>query len=137
MRSPMLAKVHIARKELALEEEDYRAILQRVCGKPSSSGCSDTELDRLLTEFKRLGWKPRSKGFLGHSDKPHVRKVFALWKELGRAGVLTDGSRKALHAFVKRQTGVAAAEWLTAADASKVTEGLKAMQRRQKPKAGA
>lgn len=132
-RSPMLAKVHIAKKELALAEDDYRALLVRITGKSSSRDCSEGELDRLLSEFKRLGWKPKTNGAASgvkKSGKPHVRKVYALWGELDRAGALHDGSRGALQSFVSRQTGVSSPEWLTATQANQVTEGLKAMLRR-------
>lgn len=129
-RSPMLAKVHIAKKELALADADYRELLARLTGKSSSAHCSETELDQVLKEFRRLGWKPRTNGAVKKSGKPHVRKVYALWGELERAGALRDGSRRALQAFVERQTGVASPEWLTAPQANLVTEGLKAMLRR-------
>lgn len=134
-RSPMLAKVHIAKKELALAEDDYRALLVRITGKASSRDCSEGELDRLLSEFKRLGWKPKTNSAASgtkKSGKPHVRKVYALWGELDRAGALHDGSRGALQSFVLRQTGVSSPEWLTATQANQVTEGLKAMLRRHR-----
>ena len=135
----MLAKVHIAKKELGLADDNYRAIMRRVTGKASSGVCSDIELQQLLAEFKRLGWKPKTNGAASgtkKSGKPHVRKVYALWGELDRAGALHDGSRGALQAFVQRQTGVASPEWLMAPQANQVTEGLKAMLARHKERAG-
>ena len=135
----MLAKVHIAKKELGLADDNYRAIMRRVTGKASSGACSDIELHQLLAEFKRLGWKPKMNGAAsaaGKSGKPHVRKVYALWGELHRAGALRDGSRRALQAFVQRQTGVSSPEWLTSPQANQVTEGLKAMLARHKERAG-
>lgn len=134
-RSPMLAKVHIAKKELALEEDDYRAVLTRIAGKASSGDCDDRELDKLIAEFKRLGWKQKSNpAGRGKSTKPHVRKIFALWRDAVTSGAISDGSRPALLAFVKRQTGVDQPDWLTAKDANRVSEGLKAMIARQKKK---
>jgi len=132
-RSPMLAKVHIAKKELALADDDYRAIVERITGKASSRDCSDADLDRLLKEFKRLGWKPKAGTAIGKkSGKPHVRKVYALWGELGRSGALHDGSSAALQTFVERQTGISSPEWLTPPQANQVTEGLKAMLQRHR-----
>lgn len=138
-RTPMLAKVHIAKKELALGDDDYRTLLARITGKASSRDCSEAELDRLLTEFKRLGWKPKTNGAASgarKSSKPHVRKVYALWGELDRAGALREGSRAALQSFVQRQTGVSSPEWLTAPQAKQVTEGLKAMLARHQAGTG-
>lgn len=132
-RRAMLAKVHLAAKELQLAEPAYRAIIHRVTGgaHDSAGACSDAQLDQLLAEFRRMGWKP-AKGQAGGkpSGKPHVRKVFALWADMCRAGIPDHPDRAALVAFVKRQTGVDNPEWLTAEQANQVTEGLKAWQRR-------
>lgn len=35
-RSPLLAKIHIARKDLGLDEDTYRAVLIRITGKRSA-----------------------------------------------------------------------------------------------------
>jgi phage gp16-like protein len=128
-RQPMLAKIHIARKELALDIDAYRAVLQRAAGKASAADCSDGELDRVLDEMKRLGWQPKA-GAVKKSDKPYIRKIFAIWGDLGRRGAIENASRQALAAFVKRQTGIDNPEWLSIEDAARVTEALKAMQRR-------
>lgn len=131
-RRALLAKVHIARKELALEEADYRALLVRVAGGESAAGLDAGGLEAVVAEMKRLGWKPPAGKPV--SPKRHVRHVYALWGELARKGALADGSRAALTAFVRRQTGVGSPEWLTATDASKVAEGLKAMLKRSEAK---
>jgi len=127
-RRAMIAKLHIARKELALAEESYRAILLRVAGKSSASECTDEQLDAVLAEFKRLGWKPKTKR--PRSGVPHVRKIYALWAEM--RPLLTDGGDAALRSFVKRQTGMDSPEWLDAPQANKVIEGLKAWGARLK-----
>lgn len=128
--SGLIAKVHIAKKELALTDEDYRATLERVTGKRSSKGLSDRALEALLAEFRRLGWKPKAgKGGNGF-EKPHVRKIYALWKEAGIVGAVGNASKEALRAFVLRQTGKSAPEFCAPPDANRVTEALKAMIRR-------
>lgn len=129
-RDPLLSKIHVARAQLGLADADYRALLGRVAGVDSAARLDARGRVAVLHEFKRLGWAPRAnsagKG-VKPSPKAHVRKVFALWGALERAGLLRDASRKALDAFVLRQTGVASVEWLTPEAATKVTEGLKAM----------
>lgn len=135
-RNPMLSKIHIAKKELALDDDDYRAILVRVTGKASSGDCSAGQLDALIAEFKRLGWTPKmGMGKFKPSDKPHVRKVFAVWGELGRKGAVRNPTKQALQAFVLKQTGVASPEWLSAKQANEVTEAFKAMLKRHQAKA--
>ncbi|WP_181183793.1 gp16 family protein [Prosthecodimorpha hirschii] len=123
-----LAMVHIAKKQLGLVDENYRAILVRLTGKDSSRDCSAADLDRLLGEFKRLGWAPKAKAKPNAaSDRPYVRKIYALWNEAGRCGAVENASRDALRAFTARQTGKAAPEFLTPAQANSVSEALKAM----------
>ena len=153
-RNPMLAKIHIAKKELGLDDGTYRTILERITGKSSSSGLPDSQLDAVLTEFKRLGWKPKAatataKTDAGKntrrriSDKPHVRKVFAIWDDLCSQGIPVIANRTGLLAFVARMTktesrpgGIADPEWLSAEEANKVVEGLKAWRARELAKRG-
>jgi phage gp16-like protein len=127
-RRAMIAKVQIARKDLALHEESYRAILMRVTGQDSSATCTVQQLDAVLREFARLGW--RAKPAKRRSNRPQIRLIHALWADL--APHLADGSDAALRAFVRRQTGVDAPEFLAGPQAAKVVEGLKAWGRRLK-----
>lgn len=132
-RNVMIAKVHVARKQLGMDEPAYRGLLQRATGKASSGDCTEAQLTLVLAEFRRLGWKPATNPAASGrrpSEKPYVRKIFALWGTLARDGALKDGSRAALVAFIERQTGVSHPDWLTAEQANSVTEGLKAIQQR-------
>jgi phage gp16-like protein len=131
--SGLLAKVQIARRQLGLAEDDYRAILARVTGKTSSKGLPDGALEAVLAEFRRLGWQPKA-GKTSGFGKPHVRKIYALWKEAGIVGAVENASKEALRAFVLRQTGKAAPEFCSPGDANRVTEALKAMIRRVEEK---
>lgn len=131
-RDPALAKIHMGKKALGLEDADYRALLARVAGVDSAARLDAGGKARVLAEFARLGWKPSLKDKPKISDKPGVRLVFGLWSELGRMGVV-GGGRGGLYAFVKRQTGVDNPEWLKAGDLNKVIEGLKAMRDRARP----
>lgn len=126
-RNPRAAKVHIARKELGLDEPTYRALLARVIGRDSSAGCTDAQLDAVLAEFRRLGWVPKVKS-PPLSKKPHVRAIFAIWRDLRPH--LRNHGREALRAFVQRQTGVADPEWLDGKQAASVIEALKAWLKR-------
>ena len=139
----MLAKVAIARKQLALDEDGYRGIVQRVTGQPSARAASDAQLHRLLGEFARLGFRPTApQASAVRSHKGHARKIVALWAEL--APLLAEPSAEALRHFVQRQTrdrlhpdGVAAPEFLDGRQAAKVIEGLKAWLAREQARAGA
>jgi hypothetical protein len=130
-RRTLLAKVHIARKQLALTEESYRDLLRRVTGFDSAGDCADGALTAVLEEFARLGFKPsRPK-----SAKPYVRLIYALWGEL--KPYLSNSSDEALRGFVFRQSGAQAPEWLGPEKANKVIEGLKAWLARERAKEAA
>jgi len=126
-RRSLLAQVHIAANELGLDEETYRATLERITGVPSAAEATDAQLWAVLDEFARRGWKRRR---FRPSRKPHVRKIWAMWGELKRRGVWRDRRRRSLRAFVKRQTGRDDPEWLTPKEAEAVIEALKAIGER-------
>jgi hypothetical protein len=132
-RKGRIAKIHIAKKELAMADDSYRAMLMRVTGKSSSTHCDIAQLDAVLAEFRRLGFagnktKPASPHHRPLSEKAYVRMIFGLWKDL--KPFLNDGSYKALCKFVNRQTHIEKPEWLPPEDAAAVIEALKDMLER-------
>ena len=139
-RRGMLAKVAVARKQLALDEDAYRDLLRRVTGGDSARLASDGQLHRLLAEFTRLGFVPSRPASARRPDRAQLRKIAALWGEL--APHLADPSGASLRAFVRRQTrsklhpgGVGAPEFCNAVQANRVVEGLKAWLARVDPPA--
>jgi len=105
-----LAKIHIAKKELGLSDEIYRDILKARFGKNKDSAAKLTpgQAFTLLNYFQKLGWKPkggtvRLPGMEIPADG-QSKKIQALWITLHQAGVVKDGSDKALMKFVKRMT---------------------------------
>ena len=74
-----LAKIHIAKKDLALSEEDYRAILERVGGAPSAANLDAEARGRVIGHFRRLGWAPRRAARKEpHGAPAQRRKIAAL-----------------------------------------------------------
>jgi len=131
------AIINIAKAELGLEEDDYRALLIRVTGESSLRAMSDRQKTAVLDELKRLGFKVRTRGkALPASFKPYVRMIHALWKNCHRLGVVENGSREALRAFCKRfvahgYEGVAVDPDLLSYDqATPIIEALKKMEAR-------
>jgi phage gp16-like protein len=128
--------VHMAKKELGLDDETYRAVLEQVTRHSSAAECSDAELLGLVEAFKRRGWTPKPR--LRDDGRPrrpsnnaHVRKVWAEWNALIRTGVVRNPTREALRAFVERLTGIADPEWLSPQETNRVVEALKAWRGRQ------
>lgn len=93
-----LAKIHIAKKELALDDDTYRAVLQGMTGKTSAKDLTETEALNLLAYFKRSGWKPKSKA--GKRPNPPldkaalVRKIEAQLAEAKRPWAYADSMAK-------------------------------------------
>ncbi|MFC3637569.1 gp16 family protein [Camelimonas fluminis] len=125
----MLAKLHIARKELGLPEGEYRALLARITGSDSAKGLSDAQLDKVLVEMKRLGWKPKPSR-RPPSHRADVRKIYALWGALAKAGKIASSDAAGLRNWANRQFSVSAPEFLTAEQTRAAIEQLKAWQRR-------
>lgn len=132
----MIAKIHVAAKDMALADDTRRALMVRLTGKASSADMSATELDRVLGEFKRLGWKAKPASGQARpaarrpADHPVARKARALWISLHQLGAVRNRSDAALEAFACRQLGVAAFQWADQAQGYKVIEALKAMAER-------
>jgi phage gp16-like protein len=144
-RNAELAVIHIAKKELALDDDLYREIVYRTStrfrrdGICSAGAMTARERAALLEEFHLLGFRnpagpPRKAPAPGSFQEKKIRE---LWRLLNEAGALNDSSEKALHAFIKRQTMGAQLmpQWLTAEQANKVIEGLKAWHSRTRREA--
>lgn len=140
----MIAKLHIARKDLGLSEDDYRAVLLRETGKSSAGDMTLAELDKALAAFVAQGWKPgpsrkgsgsdlkagRVARAARPADHPSARKARAMWVSLWNLGAVKNPAEAALEAFAARQLGVERMQWADQAKCYKLIEALKAMAER-------
>ncbi len=133
----MLGKVHLAKKELGLDDATYRAVLERVTCKASAAECTEVELGRVLDDFKAKGWQPvmggrkaTSGGRAAPADHPVAGKARALWISLAQLGAVRDPGEPALEAFAKRQLKVERLQWADQAQGFRLIEALKAMAAR-------
>lgn len=96
--------INIAKGELALDEDTYRALLVRLTGVASLRAMAERHRLDVLDEMKRLGFKIRQKTGrpLPAATRPYIRMIHALWKSCHRAGAIENGSRQALRAFCHR-----------------------------------
>lgn len=128
-RNALIAKVHVAKNDLALRDDTYRQVLKRMTGKRSAADCSNQQLDQVIEEFKRLGWKPnyrrRRAGPRPMAEGPQAGKARALWLALYHLGEIEDPSEATLAGFARRVTKQEALQWLDADQLNKVIEGLK------------
>lgn len=126
-RNEMIKKIHVARRKLALEEESYRAILMRVTGKSSCSDMSIGQLDDVIKEFKRLGFKSNKAraGTRKMATSVQASKIRAFWLDLYHLGQIDDPSEQALAGFVKRSCGIDDLNWINASHADQVIRALR------------
>lgn len=125
--SKSIAAIHVARKELGLDDETYRAALVQVTGKSSSADMSEAERQKVLERFRQQGFKGYSKGARKPLEGRFAKKLQALWIAGYNLGLVKDRDDRALLAFVKRQTGIDHVRFLRHADdAAKAIEALKA-----------
>lgn len=132
-RRSLVAKVHIARKELGLDEDTYRSVIAKAAqGKESAADCSEKELVAVLDHFKARGFAPKPRaGTAGPrqraADHPSARKARALWISLYHLGAVRNSSEQALEAFATRQLGCQHMQWMRQSDCFRLIEALKAM----------
>lgn len=88
-RKAMLAKVHIAKKRLGLDDGTYRAMLSDMYGEDSAAKLSVKQLDDLLMRFQAMGAElshggsPKRLGAQAQQE-PYLEKIEALLAEKGR-----------------------------------------------------
>lgn len=132
-RQRLIRLIHVAKRDLQLDDDTYRAILQRVGGKDSSSDLTVPELEKVLEHMKRSGFKVRSKAKQpapAKSSRPlaqdaESKKIRALWLFMHQIGVVKNPSEEALASYVKRITGVDALQWINGDQAETLIESLK------------
>jgi phage gp16-like protein len=127
-RNALIGKVHVAKKQLALTDDSYRDILRRVTGTDTCSAMDERQLETVLEEFKRLGFKPsggKRAGERKKADSAQATMIRALWLDLYHLAAIRDPSEEALAAFAKRSCGVPALQWLAPAKADMVINALR------------
>jgi phage gp16-like protein len=133
-RRAALAKIHIAKQRLALCDASYRDLLRRVAGVESAAALDQRGIDRVLAEFRRLGF---ADGRRRYPARPQARMIRAVWADIVRLGIDAADPEAALGAFIRRQTvtpaspaGVDDVQFLDSRQANRVLEGLKAWRAR-------
>jgi hypothetical protein len=148
-RNRELARIHIMKAELKLEDDDYRAQVHAMTGFDSAGACDWTGRKKLIAHLESLkrayGMAPRgARGARGGGGAPARarsprtakldplgRKVVAMWMALHDAGVVRKSTERTLDAYVKRMTGVESIAWCSADQKRRLVESLKAWAARE------
>ena len=116
-RTKLIRGIHAACRKLGLDEDARRDAQLGAVGKASMTDMDAGELRAVLDRLNR-GQAPAA-------DRPHVGKVRALWWTLYWLGAVEQSDARAIDAFVRRQTGVAALRFLDHRQAHSVIDALK------------
>lgn len=112
-RRGLLAKIHIAIKELGIPEDDYRNILKIGYGVASASTLSIREMEDFVKRCEASGWKVK------HAKSAEKRQITALhYRARGIAGEIENGQRR-LRGVCKSVCKVEVLEWCRDVDALK------------------
>lgn len=132
-RRNLIAQIHIAKKQLGMAEDSYRALLQRH-GGASCTELNVMQLSKVVAELKQKGFKAYSKRRGPKSSKFNSQgdKIRALWITMAKQGIISSADEGALRSYIKRMTGgkFDAAQFCDAGTASRIIESLKQWQKR-------
>lgn len=135
MKSKYFQLINIAKNELGMSEDDYRALVKRISGHESLKSCSYDHLKAILKELEAKGFKVKPKAKPKHS-KPHGsaihNKALSLWIQLAKTGALRDHSDDAFNKYCLRFTKASHWRFMGDDEAAKVIESLKSWIQRVK-----
>lgn len=145
-RLRLIRLLHVAKRDLRLQDDDYRQVLLTASNgrANSSSNMTVPELEQAMARFKHDGFKVRTKGKQAPAktkstrplaDDPECRKIRALWLMLHELGAVQNPSEEALAAYVKRITRVDALQWINGLQAETLIETMKKWAMRFLPQA--
>lgn len=121
--------IHVGRRELQLDEETYRAMLQAVAGVDSAAKLDAMGRRAVLDHMKRKGFKVKGKPSTAPAGKndadPQYRKIQALWSELARLGAVRVNTEAAIRVYIKRITGVNDYAFCNSSQVTRIIETLK------------
>jgi len=132
-----LALIHVARQQVGMVEEDYRALLRAVGGVESAKNLSAAGFLAIMNRFAQLGFVStharagfgQRTGMATPEQVAHIRDMWRQWR-----GQDDDA---ALNRWLENKYGVSALRFADVVKAQKAIEGLKAMLSRQHPSGAA
>ncbi|MEO5341084.1 MAG: regulatory protein GemA [Magnetococcus sp. MYC-9] len=138
--SGLRAKIHIAKKQLGMTDDEYRALLLGNTGKESTREMSQREMVAVLSAFVRLGWQPvattaakavpagrwmqRPSNWSEPSKNAMYRKLYALICANTAHGWNWGYVRGTAKNMFEKQKGDVVLEWLTGAELHALVSAL-------------
>lgn len=102
---PLQRKVHLACRQLGLDSDMRHDLQLAVTGKASMADMTPAELQAVVQELEKRGFKPgfkeAAKGCRPAASRADLRFIHVLWRLLGEAGALERPGRDGLNAFLR------------------------------------
>ena len=108
-KTKLIQLIHVGKKQLGLDDDLYREVLESTTGKNSSKLLTVEQLEAVLDRMKQLGFTIESKDKAGVkklADDAQSKLIRHLWLELYNAGEVRNGSEKALAKFIENKVKV-------------------------------
>ena len=108
MTHPQIKLIHVACRELGLDEDTRRDLQLVATGKASLRDMTPRELDAVVTLLKARGFKaqagsPQRRPTRVAAPRGDVRFCHVLWGKLHRAGVVDAAGAAGLTAFIRKR----------------------------------
>ncbi len=127
-----LAKIHIAKKDLALTDGNYRDLLRGLTGKESARDLSGKEVDAVLQEFNKLGWKPKKQrpqklkyqdlaNRPGMATPKQLRMIEAMW--MTGEGI-REKNLTAFRRFLKNRFGISGMRFIEELEIHRIVKAI-------------
>jgi len=126
-RSDWVKIIHVAKREVGLDDEAYRALLEGAAGVDSAAELTDSaQFNAVMRAFAVVGFKSVSpRNCVRWACSPRQRsKILALWYDVARR----KNDMRSLEAFIKRTAGVDSPAFLTNHLASLIIVALEKMK---------
>jgi phage gp16-like protein len=129
-RNRELARIHIARAQLAMDEDVYRATVRAISNQRTDSAkdLDYAEREKLLEHFRRLGWRDVQTGvrrkFTAAAKQPLMDKVAALLASSMLPWAYADS-------MARRMFKVERTDWLDADQLRRVVAALEYQKKRR------
>lgn len=138
-RNRLYALLQIGKKQLAMDDETYRAFLAshgatEKNGHISASTMGIGNLAKAVSDLEKKGFRPTRQSNVSRISnwrKPRINKIKALWFALADAGVVHERNEQAMEKFCLSLIKASRMEWSTSNDLNKCIEALKSWGKRE------
>jgi phage gp16-like protein len=131
IRDREIKLIHIAKRDLQLDDETYRAMLWSVARVRSAKDLDFTGRKKVLDHLKARGFKVKVAPANKDASDAQYRLIRALWSELHATGKVQHNTDQAVRAYIKRMSGVADFKFMNGFQINTVIESLKLWSKRE------